>query len=1236
MPPPVSVLYVDDEPGLLEIAQLFLEREGEFAVTTMLSAKEALDSPAICSCNVIVADYQMPEMNGLAFLKEVRRRFGDTPFILFTGRGREEVVIDAINNGVDFYLQKGGDPVAQFAELAHKIRVAVQRKEAEMARHESEEKYRTLFETTGTAMVLIEEDTTLSLVNNEFLLVTGYTRDEVENRKKWTEFVVKEDLDRMLSQHTLRRIHHDRALTQYEFGLVTKSGAIREIHLTIDTLPGTKKSVASLIDITDRKRAEQALQESEAKFRSIVETSPNLIWEIDPRGTFVYVSPSIREIVGYLPGEMIGRSFQDLVPEKEKARSLQLFRDVLATDQPLVSFEVPVVTNTGEQRFFEIRPVVLRDTDNRITGLRGVAIDITGRREAEEKLRESERMARAIFDATFQFTGIVSPEGILLDANRTALDFIGMPREAVINRPFWETPWWDDDNEKRERLIQAVRDAAGGAFVRYEVGFVGAGGSEVLTDFSLKPVSAPDGRVWMLVAEARDITDRVQAERKIRESEAFNREVIEGAKEGIVVYDRDLTIRLWNPFMEGLTGLPASGVVGKKAAELFPFLVRNGVIRLIGEALGGVPQKSADFPFTIPSTGKSGWVRSVYGPLYDADGRITGVIGTIRDITTRIKAEEALKASEEQFRLLFDHMNEGVALHELITAPDGSPEDYRILAVNAAYERHTGLLSSGVIGKTGQEAYGTPEPPYLDVFCRVAVTGTPEIFETWFAPLKKHFRISVYSPGKNQFATVFFDITASKEAEEALRESEESYRSIIENMQEMFYRADMAGNLILVSPAGARMVGYDHPEEMIGKNIADYWIHPKGRKKFIELLKKDGSIQGYPATVRDRYGSVHYLSTNCHLYKDKNGTVLGIEGVAHDITALKEAEEALQAAREKYSKIYREAPDAITLSDLATGEYIEVNEAATRIFGYSREELVGHSASDLGIWLDPSQRDAIISRIRTDGRVERFEVTERRKSGELFPAFVNADSITIGDRECLIAITRDMTREKQAEEAYRRANEKLNLLTNITRHDIRNQLTILSGFMELFARSSRTSPSSEELLRKARKALDSIRDQIDFTRVYQDLGAQAPSWQNVEDAARKAAGELDLSRVRLDLAGMHGVEVFADPMLSKVFFNLFDNALRYGGERMTKITLSLQDPDDSLLIACEDDGVGIGADEKERIFERGYGKNTGLGLFLSREILGITGITIAETGTPGTGARFEIMVPKTAYRVLPS
>lgn len=154
---------------------------------------------------------------------------------------------------------------------------------------------------------------------------------------------------------------------------------------------------------------------------------------------------------------------------------------------------------------------------------------------------------------------------------------------------------------------------------------------------------------------------------------------------------------------------------------------------------------------------------------------------------------------------------------------------------------------------------------------------------------------------------------------------------------------------------------------------------------------------------------------------------------------------------------------------------------------------------------------------------------------------------------------------------------------------------------------------------------------IRFTRDYEEIGITAPAWQEVRAVVDKAAAEAPLQKVRLENDLPAGMEVLADPLIAKVFYNLMDNAVRYG-QTITAIRFFVEDRDGNAIIVCQDDGAGVAAGEKERIFDRGFGKNTGLGLALSREILDITGLTIRETGTPGAGARFEIAVPAASCR----
>jgi PAS domain S-box-containing protein len=224
----------------------------------------------------------------------------------------------------------------------------------------------------------------------------------------------------------------------------------------------------------------------------------------------------------------------------------------------------------------------------------------------------------------------------------------------------------------------------------------------------------------------------------------------------------------------------------------------------------------------------------------------------------------------------------------------------------------------------------------------------------------------------------------------------------------------------------------------------------------------------------------------------------------------------------------------------------------------------------------------------------------------------------------------DITEQKRAESAIISANEKLNLLNRITRHDISNQLNVLIGYLEV-EKDLVHDAAVSTYISKQESAAWSIQHYLDFTRDYQQMGVNGPVWHPVAETFSLAASQIDTGKIRFEIT-VDGLEVYADPLLEKVFANLVDNTLRHGGE-VSCIRLSFRKvPDRSVILVYEDNGSGISVDEKERIFTAGYGKNHGYGLFLVSEILGITGMTIGETGLPGSGARFEMRIPNGAYR----
>ncbi len=228
-------------------------------------------------------------------------------------------------------------------------------------------------------------------------------------------------------------------------------------------------------------------------------------------------------------------------------------------------------------------------------------------------------------------------------------------------------------------------------------------------------------------------------------------------------------------------------------------------------------------------------------------------------------------------------------------------------------------------------------------------------------------------------------------------------------------------------------------------------------------------------------------------------------------------------------------------------------------------------------------------------------------------------------------ILRDITELKQAQDALTGANKKNTLLSSITRHDIINQICAISAYAHLLADDLPGAGQDGTYLRRILAATETIQDQISFMQDYQSMGARSPDYYRVSTVVQRAYQNASHGDIEIVIStGM--LEVFADPMLEKVFFNLVDNSIRHGGGA-TRIRVSFHEVEGTGVLIYEDDGAGVPQSLKEKIFARGFGRNSGLGLFLVREILGITGMTIRETGTEGEGARFEILVQAGNFRM---
>ena len=343
---------------------------------------------------------------------------------------------------------------------------------------------------------------------------------------------------------------------------------------------------------------------------------------------------------------------------------------------------------------------------------------------------------------------------------------------------------------------------------------------------------------------------------------------------------------------------------------------------------------------------------------------------------------------------------------------------------------------------------------------------------------------------------------------------------------------------------------------------------------------------------------------------------------------LRRADKALIESEEKYRALVENINEVIfTLNDHGIITYI--TPAILPISGYSPPEMLGHQfeefvhSDDLVIFtrgLEKSQ----------SGSPQPFEFRLVTKDGALHWVHASGKPVVHPDAPAgYQGMITDIHERKRAEDTLRRANKQIVLLNSITRHDILNGITKLLAYLDIAKRHTKDAKLLE-ILDKENEITNTIQRQITFTRDYQNIGIRLPQWKEIGTSIRAAAADINFGTITLTIT-IENIEIFADDLIEKVFYNLMENSVQHGGT-VTTITFSLIKQGKSSILICEDDGNGIPEEEKNLIFEHSRGGRINYGLFFSREVLAITGLMIRETGTEGNGARFEIVVPEDMIR----
>ncbi|ABD42087.1 PAS/PAC sensor hybrid histidine kinase [Methanospirillum hungatei JF-1] len=389
----ISILYVDDDTDYHIIVSKFFKREADLSVTFCSTAHAALDLLEHELFDVIVSDYLMPVMDGISLLKEVRKRYGRLPFILFTGRGREEVVIQAINNGVDYYLQKGGDFLGQFTDLIHKIRSLYEKNAIENLARENERRFRKTLDRIHMVAFHLDENGIVQYCNDYLLSLTGWTRDEFLH-KDFFEMAVPPDLREMKKRLYKEAVSKESISQHEEMKILLRSGEIRDLDIINTDMRDEKGRFLGYMcigeDVTEKKRVRNEALSWKQRYEKLTARTGQIAYEYDIDNDILLMDESAGHVIGYAPEELRNGKelWMNIIHPDDYQNVFDTFsRAVSESEEFDISYRIK--HKNGRyiwiqiQGFFDPAP----DTRSKIIG---IISDITREKEAEIALLKSE------------------------------------------------------------------------------------------------------------------------------------------------------------------------------------------------------------------------------------------------------------------------------------------------------------------------------------------------------------------------------------------------------------------------------------------------------------------------------------------------------------------------------------------------------------------------------------------------------------------------------------------------------------------------------------------------------------------------------------------------------------------------------------------------------------------------------------------------------------------------------
>ena len=973
----IRVLYVDDEPDLLELGKMFLERSGDFSITTNDSATAALELLGTEQFNAIISDYHMPGMDGIQFLLEVRKRFGQVPFILFTGRGREEIVIKAINSGADLYLQKGGEISAQFAELAHKTRIVVERHATIAALKESEEKNRRIVETSHEGIWAMDEDFVTTYVNERMAKMLGCNADEMLG-KSILSFVPEEDL---ADQNEKLRQRYEGKPGTYERRFRDKDGKTRIFNVSATPVTGDdgsfRGSFAMLTDITDRKDAELALHETNEYLNNLFDyaNAPIIVWDTEFRIT--RFNHAFEHLIGRKGQEVVGQSLGILFSETNRAASLELIRKTLAGERWEV-VEIPVHHVSGESRTVLWNSANIVDSGGTIISTIAQGQDITDRKEAELALQKAhnnlevqvqERTAD-LYSANMKLQKEIEHSNVIAESLKEYSKMTSTLNEVIITA------------NKAETLPNLFRDSL---------------------DRALELLDFEAGGIYLVNPEER-IAEVYYSKNLPEDFIEKTRAIPIDAPPYDTLFIRGQSI-ITEHFEEFSPELAEKSSILSLAS--IPLVSKNKVIGALNVANTKRDTLSADEIQVLTAIGRE--------------------LGTT---IARMIADEELKTVSVNLQTLFASINEMVFVLDM---------EGHIISVNDSVIKHLQYTNEELTGMNVLLLHVPERRDEALLNVQGMIAGTVESCPVPLLS-KDGTRTEVettvtHGHWNNQevLIGVTRDVTERKRAEDALLQLSDRLSLATRAGGVGTWDYDVVHNILTWDDQMFALYGITR-EQFSG--AYDAWqagIHPDDRKRGdAEIHMALSGEKEFDTEFRVLWpdGSTRTIRALALVQRDAAGRPQRMIGTNWDITGQKNTEAEIERQASLITSLLDSIPDIIFFKDLE-GVYLGCNPPFARFVGKSREEIIGKTDYDI---FDKEIADFFVEhdrRMLESGEPRQNEEWITYPDGRkilidtLKTPYRGPDGTLIG----VLGISRDITGRKRSEDALLQLTDRLSLAT---------------------------------------------------------------------------------------------------------------------------------------------------------------------------------------------------------------